>query len=141
MHNRTARRARAYSAGPTTPEDEPMNVAQMSAAIALTMLLSGAATAGECGIEYTRSACPGKDAESYAKCDGKQTCVKATALDSASACQAAALKACSNDRLDVTKSKVIRATFDGKPMKSASGKEDFCADYANRAAEFDKCGK
>ena len=118
-----------------------MNVAQMSVAAVVTMLLSGAAAAGECGIEYQRTACPGKDAESYAKCDGKQTCVKAAPLDSAQACQAAALKACANDRLDVTKSKVIRATFDGKALKSASGKEDFCVDYANRAAEFDKCGK
>jgi hypothetical protein len=118
-----------------------MNLAQLSVAVVVTTLLSSAAVAGECGIEYKRTACPGKEAESYAKCDGQQTCVKAAPLDSASACQAAALKACANDRLDVTKSKVIRATFDGKALKSASGKEDFCADYANRAAEFDKCGK
>jgi hypothetical protein len=138
---RVARRQRSYPAGPTTHEDEPMNIAQMSVALVVTTLLSCAAIAGDCGIEYTRTACPGKEADSYAKCDGKQTCVKAAPLDSAPACQAAALKACVNDRLDVTKSKVIRATFDGKALKSASGKEDFCADYANRAAEFDKCGK
>jgi hypothetical protein len=136
-----ARHERFYPAGPTNPEEEPMNIAQMSAAVVVTTLLSGAAFAGECGIEYTRTACPGKEAESYAKCNGKQTCVQAAPLDSAAACQAAALKACANDRLDVTKSKVIRAMFDGKPVKSASGKEDFCADYANRSAEFDKCGK
>jgi hypothetical protein len=115
-------------------------VARIAAAVIATML-AGGALAGECGIEYKRTACPGKDAESYAKCDGKQTCIKATPTDSAQACQAAALKACANDRLDVTQAKVIRATFDGKPLKSASGKDDFCADYANRAAEFDKCGK
>jgi hypothetical protein len=118
-----------------------MNAAQLTVAAVVTTLMSGAALAGECGIEYTRTACPGKDAESYAKCNGKQTCVQTTSLDTAAACRGAALKACANDRLDVTKSKVIRAMFDGKPVKSASGKEDFCADYANRAAEFDKCGK
>jgi hypothetical protein len=118
-----------------------MTFVQLSVAGVVATLLSGAAIAGECGIEYNRSACPGKEAESYAKCDGKASCVKASPLDSAAACQAAALKACANDRLDITKSKVIRATFDGKALKSASGKEDFCADYANRATEFDKCGK
>jgi hypothetical protein len=136
-----ARLERSYPAGPTAHEDESMNIAQMSATVVVITLLSGAAIAGECGIEYARTACPGKEAESYAKCDGKQACVKAAPADSAQACQATAVKACANDRLDVTKSKVIRATFDGKALKSASGKEDFCADYANRAAEFDKCGK
>jgi hypothetical protein len=110
-------------------------------AAATAVVLSSVASAGECGIEYNRTACPGKDAESFAKCDGKQTCVKTVAVDTAQACQAAAVKACANDRLDVTKSKVIRATFEGKKLASDSGKEDFCSDYANRAVEFDKCGK
>ena len=44
-------------------------------------------------------------------------------------------------RLDITKSKVIQATYKGHPLKSTSGKDDFCADYEKRAAEFDKCGK
>lgn len=118
-----------------------MNIAQLSAALVVTALLASTAIAGDCGIEYQRTACAGKESESYAKCDGKQACVKTTPADTAQACQAAALKACANDRLDVTKSKVIRATFDGKALKSASGKDDFCVDYANRAAEFDKCGK
>ena len=53
----------------------------------------------------------------------------------------AALKACANDRLKITKSKVVKAKFDGKAVMSASGKEDFCADYAKRATEFDQCAK
>jgi hypothetical protein len=67
--------------------------------------------------------------------------VKFVAADSAQACQAAALKACTNERMEITKSKAIQATFKGEPLKSASGQEDFCADYDKRAAEYDKCGK
>jgi hypothetical protein len=99
------------------------------------------ATAGECAIEYIRTACPGKDAESFSKCGGKQSCVLPEPADSTQACQAAALKACANDRLLITKSKVVHAKFDGKAVMSASGKEDFCADYEKRAAEFDQCAK
>jgi hypothetical protein len=138
---------------PINTKDESMTNAMMSmkktsGLLALGLALSlafGAAQAedkkGDCGINYTRTACPGKDAESFAKCDGKASCVKFVAADSEQACQAAALKACANDRLDVTKSKAIQATYKGQPLKSASGQEDFCADYEKRAAEFDKCGK
>jgi hypothetical protein len=97
--------------------------------------------AEDCAIDYTRTACPGKEAESFKKCDGKANCVKEVAAADAKSCQALALKACANDRLDITKSKVIRAKFKGQALKSASGKEDFCADYDKRAAEFDHCGK
>lgn len=99
------------------------------------------AMAGECAIEYVRTACPGKEAESYSKCAGKQSCVQPEQAADEKACQAAAVKACANDRLTVTKSKVIKAKFDGKAIMSTSGKEDFCADYANRAKEFDQCAK
>ncbi|AKJ28612.1 hypothetical protein [Caldimonas brevitalea] len=92
-----------------------------------------------CEIQYNRTACPGKETESYAKCDGKKTCVKPAAAASEQACREAALKACANDRLDVTASKEIKATYQGKPIKSASGQNDFCADYANRKTEFNQC--
>lgn len=98
------------------------------------------AHAGDCAIEYTRTACPGKETESFAKCDGKKTCVKTVPATDTAACQSAALKACANDRLDITQSKAITATFDGKALKSASGKGDFCLDYDKRAAEFNHCG-
>ena len=111
-----------------------------TAAVAL-ITTARTAAAGDCAVEYTRTACPGKEAESYSKCDGKQTCVLTEPAATAEACQAAALKACANDRLTVTKSKVIHAKFDGKPVMSSSGKDDFCADYAKRAAEFDQCAK
>jgi len=103
--------------------------------------LISTAAAGDCAVEYIRTACPGKEAESYSKCDGKQSCVLTEAAATAQACQAAALKACANDRLTITKSKVIHAKFDGKAVTSASGKDDFCVDYEKRAAEFDQCAK
>lgn len=94
----------------------------------------------ECAITYTRNACPGQEAESYKKCDGKQTCTKDTEAASEAACAEAAVKACANDRLTITKSKAIRASYKGKALKSKSGKDDFCADYAKREAEFNQCG-
>ncbi|MGP0090115.1 MAG: hypothetical protein ACLPKB_09165 [Xanthobacteraceae bacterium] len=109
--------------------------------VAALMATAGTAAAGTCAVEYIRTACPGKEAESYSKCNGTQTCVLPEPADSVAACQAAALKACANDRLLITKSKVIHATFDGKAVTSASGKDDFCVDYANRAKEFDQCAK
>ena len=110
-------------------------------AVLLLMATTGSASAGQCAVEYIRTACPGQEKESYSKCDGKQSCVLTETTADAQACQAAALKACANDRLKITKSKVVHAKFDGKAVMSASGKEDFCADYAKRATEFDQCAK
>jgi hypothetical protein len=108
--------------------------------LALAMFgLSTSLLAGTCEVNYTRAACPGQEEVSYKKCDGKASCTEFVETADAAACQAEALKACENKRLDITKSKVITATFDGAAVKSASGKDDFCADYANRAAEFDHC--
>ena len=112
-----------------------------TSAVLLLVATAGGAAAGECGIEYIRTACPGQETESYSKCGGKQSCVLPETAASVQACQDAALKACANDRLKITKSKVVKAKFDGKAVMSASGKEDFCADYAKRATEFDQCAK
>jgi hypothetical protein len=96
--------------------------------------------ATDCDIRYTRTACPGHEAESYEKCDGKQSCTKHVAASSEALCLDAAIKACANDRLDVTQSKVIQAKYKGKALKSKSGKDDVCLDYAKRDAEFNQCG-
>lgn len=101
------------------------------------------ASAGDkgCAVTTTRNACPGQEAESYKKCDGKQTCTKDVSADSEAKCQEAAVASCSNDRLTVTQSKVIKATYKGKPLKSKAGKDDLCLDYAKRDAEFNQCPK
>ncbi|MCW7537737.1 hypothetical protein OOT46_07720 [Aquabacterium sp. A7-Y] len=111
----------------------------LSAALFLASASGYAQDPSDCTIHYTRTACPGKEAESYKKCDGQQSCAKPAPASSEKACQEAALKACANDRLDITHSKVITATYKGKPIKSTTGKDDFCADYAKRKTEFDRC--
>lgn len=101
-----------------------------------SLAFSSAATtaiAGDCVLNVTRTACPGKEAESYKKCDGKQSCEEMKETSSAEACAKEALKACDNARLDITKSKVITASFDGAPVE---GGKNFCE--ANRP-DFNKC--
>jgi hypothetical protein len=95
----------------------------------------------DCEITYTRTACPGQEAESYKKCDGKQSCSKHVPAASETACAEAAVQACSNDRLEITQSKVIHASFKGKALKTKSGKEDMCLDYSKRDTEFNQCSK
>ncbi len=97
------------------------------------------ASAGDCAIHYNRTACKGQEAVSYLKCNGEKECTKSSEAASVAACQELAVKACANDRLDITKSKIITAVFDGKAIKSASGKDDFCIDYAKKSAEFNQC--
>lgn len=95
----------------------------------------------DCDITYTRTACPGQEAESYKKCDGKQSCTKHIAAASEAQCLEAAIQACANDRLEITQSKVINAKFKGKALKSKAGKDDVCLDYTKRDTEFNQCGK
>lgn len=97
------------------------------------------AAANACTVTTTRTACAGKEAESYKKCDGQKSCSKDVEAASADACIAAATASCSNDRLEITKSKTITAKWKGQALKTKSGKEDVCLEYAKRAAEFDKC--
>ncbi|MBI3772068.1 MAG: hypothetical protein HY272_05160 [Gammaproteobacteria bacterium] len=97
------------------------------------------ANAGSCEVHYKRTACKGQEATAYRKCNGEKECNKDHDADSVAACQDLAVKACANDRFDITKSKVITAKFNGKAIKSASGKDDFCMDYANKATEFNQC--
>jgi hypothetical protein len=103
------------------------------------VLLAGALTGtayADCVLHYERIACVGKEAEAFKKCEGKAACDKAVKdATSKEACAAAALKACDNDRLDITKYKKVTADFAGKPVIggfNAVGKADstggnFCA--------------
>jgi hypothetical protein len=115
------------------------NVLLLSAALAFSFGAAQAEEKTDCAVQYTRTACVGKETESYKKCDGEKSCTKYAPASSLDACQEAALKACSNDRLEITKSKVITAMYKGKPLPSKSGKNDFCVDYPNRAKEFNQC--
>ena len=79
---------------------------------------AGAALADDsgCVVHYVRTACQGQEAESFKKCDGQAECDKTKPADSADACAAAALKSCSNSRLDITKYKVITAKYNGEAL-------------------------
>jgi len=111
--------------------------------LAVVMLIpaSFAVNAGECAVNYVRTACPGQEETSYKKCDGEKECTKMKAASSVEECREVATESCSNSRLDITKSKVITAKFEGETIQTASGKDDFCLEYENRSAEFDQCDK
>ncbi|HYX34368.1 MAG TPA: hypothetical protein VE954_14790 [Oligoflexus sp.] len=100
------------------------------------LFLSTQALGGICELKFNRVACPGKEVESFKKCDGKAECVVKKKAENTKECQDIALKECENSRLDITKSKVISAKFDGKDVNSASGASNFCD--ANRP-DFNKC--
>ncbi len=91
--------------------------------------------AGDCVLKVTRTACPGKEADSYKKCKGEKSCTEEPSAASEADCAKAALEACSNARLDITDSKTITATFKGKDVMA--GKQ-FCKE--NRP-DFHGCKK
>ncbi len=111
------------------------------AALAIVTMFSMPAQAADsqCAVHYTRTACAGQEAVSYKKCDGKQSCVKHKKADSLEACQKAAMKSCRNRRLNITKSKVITATWKGEAITAPGGAEDFCTEYPKKDVEFNKC--
>ena len=91
--------------------------------VAVFLAASGAASAADCVLHITRTACPGKDAESFSKCDGKASCDETKPAVSAAQCTAKAKEACANSRLDVTKYKKITASYDGADL---DGGQDYC---------------
>ncbi len=52
-----------------------MNIRQITLAAACFMAMSVAAQAA-CVVSITRTACPGKEKESYSKCNGTKSCNK-----------------------------------------------------------------
>jgi len=103
------------------------------------------ANAADCTLHVKRTACTGQATAAYQKCDGKQECDMAiSAAATEAACLKEALSQCDNSRTDITKYKVITATFKGAPMTggyTVEGKPDakgsnFCA--ADRP-DLNKC--
>lgn len=100
----------------------------------LVVLLSLNSYAGKCVLDVTREACAGKEKESFAKCpNGTKQCTEDKEATSEKDCAKKALKACDNARTDVTKSKIITASFDGKPV---DGGKNFCT---TDRPDFNKC--
>lgn len=96
--------------------------------------------AGVCEITTIRSACPGQEQASFAKCDGKSVCVETFSSHSLESCIVQTMKACQNPRPQITQSKVVRASHDGVPL--ANGK-DFCLAKVpgifDREQQFNQC--
>lgn len=112
-----------------------MNKVLILAAVIGLSFASNAYADSDCVVHYDRTACPGKESESYSKCGGSKTCNKDVDAASEAACIAAAKEACANSRLDITKSKRITARFKGKTLSGPYG-GSFCA--PNRP-DFNKC--
>ena len=113
-----------------------ITLAAFAALLSLPMA-SNAFAALDCIVHYNRTACPGMEAESYSKCGGTKSCDKDEDASTEAACIAKAKEACANSRLEITKSKVITARFNGKSLKGPYG-GSFCA--TNRP-DFNKCTK
>ncbi len=107
----------------------------------ITAFMGSSVLAATCEVQYTRTACPGKEKISYKKCKGKKSCSKFKEADTVGQCRAKATKSCGNKRYSITKSKVINAIYDGKQITTESGKADFCLEYANVSTEFNQCDK
>ena len=99
----------------------------------LLLCLSVSAFAGECVLKTTRVACPGKEKESFSKCNGQASCDEKIAADSAKDCAEKAAKSCDNSRPAITKSKTVSASFDGKALE---GGKNFCA---TERPDYNKC--
>jgi hypothetical protein len=111
-----------------------MKIRNITLAAFCLLAMSEVAQAG-CIIHYVRTACPGKEVESYSKCNGSKECDKEdSSAVSLAACEQATAAACANSRLTITKSKVITGKFNGKALRGGS---NFCA--SNRP-DFNKCG-
>jgi hypothetical protein len=104
-------------------------------AVLFGLSFASSTLAADCVVHYDRTACPGQETESYSKCGGSKSCDKDEAGDTEAACIESAKAACENKRLEITKSKVITATFKGK---SLTGPYDgsFCAPDR---PDFNKC--
>ena len=120
----------------------------MLAFVSAAFLAAGSpapAAAGTCVAHIKRTACKGQAAESYKKCDGKRECDSPVegAIASADKCaEAVAKRDCPNSRTNVTFSKVVTVTFDGKPV-TVDGEKDMCFSKhypkEQRAKEFARC--
>lgn len=115
-----------------------MSIKKCAHAVALSLLLSyvSVASAADCVLQITRTACQGEEKESFSKCNGAASCEEKKPAISAAQCASKAKTSCANSRLTVTKYKKVTAKFDGV---SIEGGKDFCAGhpdypYANKPA-------
>jgi len=84
------------------------------------------ASAADCVLQVTRTACAGEEKESFSKCDGKANCEEKKPAVSAAQCASKAKSGCANSRLTVTKYKKITAKYDNVDVE---GGKDFCTGH------------
>ena len=94
--------------------------------VASFLFFSGVASAADCVLHVTRTACPGQEKESFSKCKGTASCDEKVLATSASQCASKAKISCANSRLTTTKYKKITADFDGATVE---GGKDFCVGH------------
>lgn len=94
--------------------------------VALFLFVSGVASAADCVLHVTRTACRGQEKESFSKCKGNVSCDEKVLVTSASQCAIKAKASCKNSRLAITKYKKITADFDGATVE---GGKDFCVGH------------
>lgn len=82
----------------------------------LAAVLMAASAQARCEINYTRTACNGQEAIAFKKCNGNQSCVKLRDSRNVQECWQLAVRACENDRLNITKYKVITASYGGQTL-------------------------
>jgi len=121
---------------------------KMITALAMIVLTQNA-MAGSCELTVTRIACSdATKADSFKKCDesgkdikmkklSEDKCLESFDVKKESDCIKKAMTRCENGRLDITKSKAITATFDGKSIENS---KDFC-DTKPPRTDFNKCDK
>jgi hypothetical protein len=85
---------------------------------------SQAAFAGDCVLNVTRQACPGKEEAAFKPYGGKPTSEEKKSADSADDCKALAAKAAKIVRKGTLVSKDVTAMFDGKPAGTVSEKSE-----------------
>ena len=100
------------------------------------VLLASSFASADCVVHYKRTACSGQEPISYKKCGGKQECDKVKRADTKEECMEQAAKSCRNKRLEITKSKVITATWDGEVLTGPYEGGNFCGPDRE---DFNKC--
>ena len=117
----------------------------LAVAAAFVWGLAAPADAGKCMAHIKRSPCKGQSAESYKKCDGKKECdspLEGSIATADKCAEEVSKRDCPNSRSNITFSKVVTATFDGKPV-TVNGEADLCMTKyypkEQRAKEFAQC--
>lgn len=97
-----------------------------TALIGIALLGATTVWAGECVIDITRDACPGKDAEAYKPYDGKKTTQEKKKVKDEADCETFANKSAKIVRKGTLSKKTVQAAYDGKKIDKAFSDTSEC---------------